>query len=118
MSRTILVVDDSMVSRIMLKTIIESNIPDAIIIEANSGEQALNQLDEDVRVDIALIDFNMPGMDGLELINQLKNRVNIPKRALLTANIQDEIRDKTTRAGVTFLNKPIVEDVVVGFLNN
>ena len=118
MSQTILVVDDSMVSRIMLKTIIESYNPKADIIEANSGEQALNKLDSDSKVDIALIDFNMPGMDGLELINQLEAVLAIPKRALLTANIQNEIKEKTTQAGVTFLNKPIIEDVVLGFLNN
>ncbi len=59
----------------------------------------------------------MPGMTGLELFNELEAMVVIPKRALLTANIQDEIKSKTIDQGVVFLNKPITEDVVANFIN-
>ncbi len=118
MSQTILVVDDSLVSRMMIKAIIEKHIENVVIIEANCGAQALEQINSDSEVDVAFVDFNMPGMTGLELINSLKNIITIPKVALLTANIQDEIRQQTHEAGVSFLNKPINEQLISTFLDN
>jgi len=118
MSKTILVVDDSMVSRMMIKEIIKVHQPTANVIEASSGDNALDQLTHDSHIDIALIDYNMPGMTGLELYHELEGMLSIPKRALLTANIQDDIRERTLEAGIEFLNKPISEDVIAPFLNN
>ncbi len=118
MSKTILVVDDSLVSRMMIKAIIESHVQGAAIIEAGSGMQALEKVGEDKAIDVAFVDFNMPGMTGLELITALATKVTIPKIALLTANIQDEIKAQALAAGVTFLNKPINEDVIASFLHN
>ena len=108
MGKTILVVDDSLVSRMMMKAIIESHVESLTIIEAGSGQQALEKIDPEIAIDIAFIDFNMPGMTGLELISELATRMTIPKVALLTANIQNEIREQALAAGVTFLNKPII----------
>lgn len=117
MSKTILVVDDSLVSRMMIKAIIEDILPDVNIIEAGNGEQALAIVNGDSCIDIAFIDYNMPGMTGLELITKLEQVIVIPKRALLTANIQNEIKDQAIKAGVTFLNKPVTEDVISTFLH-
>ena len=117
MSKTILVVDDSLVSRMMIKAIIESHIPDVIIIEAGSGQQTLDKVTTDMLIDIAFVDFNMPGMTGLELISALAARMTIPKVALLTANIQNEIKEQALAAGVTFLNKPINEEAITAYLN-
>jgi len=116
MSQTILVVDDSLVSRMMIKAIIETHVADVVIIEANSGDQALERVTSDSDVNVAFVDFNMPGMTGLELISALKNILTIPKIALLTANIQDEIRKKAHEAGVIFMNKPVNEQIISTFL--
>ncbi|PKG81975.1 response regulator [Colwellia sp. 75C3] len=118
MSKTILVVDDSIVSRMMIKAIIESHVQDVNIIEAGNGEQALERVERNKAIDIAFIDFNMPGMTGLELISALADKLTIPKVALLTANIQNEIREQALAAGVTFLNKPVNEEVIATFLHN
>lgn len=118
MNKTILVVDDSIVSRMMIKAIIESNVQGVNIIEAGNGEQALNRVGENKAIDIAFIDFNMPGMTGLELISALAHKLTIPKVALLTANIQNQIKEQASALGVTFMNKPINEDVIVTFLHN
>jgi len=69
-------------------------------------------------IDIALVDYNMPGMTGLELFCELEGMVTITKRALLTANIQDEIRNKTLNADIEFMNKPISDDVIAPFINS
>jgi CheY-like chemotaxis protein len=118
MSKTILVVDDSLVSRMMIKAIIVSHAEGADIIEASNGQEALEKFGSQKDIDVALIDFNMPGMTGLELIGELALRMTIPKVALLTANIQNEIREQALAAGVTFMNKPINEEAIATFLHN
>ena len=118
MSKIILVVDDSLVSRMMIKTIIETHEPGVDIIEAGNGDQALDRVNQGKVIDVAFIDYNMPGMTGLELISALAKKLTIPKVALLTANIQDEIKAQALAAGVTFMNKPINEEVIADFLRN
>ena len=118
MSKTILVVDDSLVSRMMIKAIIQSNVPEADIIEAGSGAEALEKISQQNAIDIALVDFNMPGMTGLELITAMTDKITVDKIALLTANIQDEIREQALTVGVTFLNKPINEEIITSFLHS
>lgn len=118
MSKTILVVDDSLVSRMMIKTIIESHVQEVDIIEAGNGEQALDKVNQDKAIDIAFVDYNMPGMTGLELISALAEKLTIPQVVLLTANIQDGIKNQALAAGVTFMNKPIDEEVIATFLHN
>ncbi|NQZ22943.1 MAG: response regulator [Colwellia sp.] len=118
MSKVVLIVDDSIVSRMMVKEIIKSQIPEVTIVEAAGGDQCLSQITAESEIDIALFDYNMPGMTGLELIAALEQVISIPKRALLTANIQDEIKQQAIQAGVTFLNKPINEDDISLFLNS
>ena len=117
MNKTFLVVDDSLVSRMMIKSIIEDIIPSCNIIEAANGKDALELVKTNENIDIALIDYNMPGMTGLELIAELANMITIPKRALLTANIQDDVRNRAEQAGVTFINKPINVDIIGPFIS-
>jgi two-component system chemotaxis response regulator CheY len=118
MSKVVLIVDDSIVSRMMLKEIVKSYIPGVDIIEAGGGEQCLSQLTAESKIDIAIFDYNMPGMTGIELIFALDKLISIPKRALLTANIQDEIKQQAELAGVVFLTKPITEELISHFLNS
>lgn len=63
---TVLVVDDSKVSRMMITAIIKDKHSDWTIIEAGSGNDALSA-SEGRKLDLCIIDYNMPGMDGLTL---------------------------------------------------
>ncbi len=110
----LLIVDDSKLSRMMLKAIVMDTYPDSEIIEASSGDEALSQVGDDHEIDMAIVDYNMPGMTGLDLFRRLNDQ--IPKRALLTANIQPHIREEAESIGVTFLNKPITEESVKPFI--
>ena len=118
MIQRFLVVDDSLVSRMMVKTIILNVVPDAEIIEANCGEDALQKVKNTTEIDFAFIDFNMPGMDGLQLFKALSDHLTIPKRALLTANIQINIKNRAEEQSVTFINKPLDETSIQTFILN
>lgn len=64
----ILVVDDSKIMRNILKNILKNeNIPAESILEAPNGEDALVILEEKT-IDLLLLDWNMPKLNGLELV--------------------------------------------------
>ncbi len=68
MSTSILIVDDSKVSRMMIRRCLEMGcFEEATFIEAENGKDALNKLDAQ-RVDLVLADVNMPEMDGKALL--------------------------------------------------
>jgi two-component system chemotaxis response regulator CheY len=72
MSYKVLVVDDSLTMRsVIKKTILASGIDVDEFFEASNGVEALAVL-RSHRPDMILTDFNMPQMDGMELLRELK----------------------------------------------
>jgi two-component system, chemotaxis family, chemotaxis protein CheY len=113
---TILVVDDSRVSRMLIRTIINHSNPDAKVIEACNAEEALAKT-QSTNIDIATLDLNMPGMDGLLLASNLLERFPHAKIGLLTANIQDAVKQKAEALKISFISKPITEEKILKFIN-
>jgi len=111
-NKTILVVDDSKVSRMMIKSQIAPAQPDWEILEAASGEEALEIVADNKSIDYFSIDLNMPGIDGLELIEKLQDDFPTKKMALLTANIQEDIFKRAMGLGAACFNKPITAKVM------
>ncbi len=68
MSDTILIVDDSVSMRQMTSMILKGE--GYQVIEAENGEQALEQLTDGVKA--VITDYNMPGMNGAELIRTIR----------------------------------------------
>ena len=69
----ILIADDHAVVRAGLKHLIETESDFTVCAEAKDGAEAL-ELFSKLHPDIAIVDIGMPGMNGLELIKNLKNR--------------------------------------------
>ena len=112
----ILVVDDSLLARMMLKKFVGNLHPDWLIIEAKNGNEALEQV-EGKHLDVALIDYNMPGMTGLDLARKLKEQCPEIAMALITANIQDYIANEAKSIGMEFISKPIEEGKISIFFS-
>ena len=77
---------------------------------ANSGEDALDKLDGGVEPNLIAIlsDINMPGMDGLDLLGEVKRRYPELPVMMVTAYGDDERRRRAKELGVAeFLSKPI-----------
>ncbi len=115
---SILIVDDSKTSRMMLRHWLQGLHPEAQIVEAESGEEGLLRVEGNAGAfSLVIVDYNMVGMNGLDFIQQVMDRID-PKRILLcTANVQDIIRERAANMGVTFLAKPITPVKIKQFLS-
>jgi CheY-like chemotaxis protein len=103
---TILVVDDYAVARRILTHTLGRH--GYTIITAADGLEALAKLDAET-IDLAIIDIAMPGMDGLTLLSQLREREALVKLPviMLSASGQDEDRKVARALGAhDFLSKP------------
>ena len=104
--KTILIADDEEDLRKLVAITLED--PAYRIVTAVDGEQALDQIRQ-IGPDLVILDWMMPGLNGLEVIKQLRQdptTVKIPI-VLLTANIcQKDQAEVQTLGLVAFLLKP------------
>ena len=116
MSYKVLVVDDSRLARMVMASAFRRLHPDWTLVEVTGAEEALGAI-ESGPVDIALIDFNMPGVDGLELVARI--RVHAPDMpiALVSANLQDEIIARARELKAAFIAKPLTDEALGAFLS-
>ena len=115
--RSILVVDDSKLACMMLQKAVSAYDPDALITIAMNGVEALEFYDRRP-ASIAIVDYNMPGMNGLELAVQLRRRDVHMHIAIISANIQQSLREEAQKIGVDFIAKPIVPDLIREYLHS
>jgi len=115
MAVTVLIVDDSKLARIVSGKALAELQPEWTKIEAANADQALEVLAAQ-SADVALIDFNMPDKDGLELATQLRVAYPDMPIAIITANIQDEIIARAREIGAAFVPKPVTMEGLEPFL--
>lgn len=112
----VLIVDDSKLARIVVGKAVAALQPDWTRLEASNADEACALLAEKP-VDVLILDFNMPGRNGLDLAEELRARFPDMPIALATANVQDEIVARARAAGAVFIPKPVSEDGLRGFLS-
>jgi len=113
--RTVLVVDDSKLARIMLQKAISHYNSNWKVTVANNGEDGLTVFEEN-NPDIVIVDYHMPGITGLELAGKLRQQNRSIPIALCTANIQEAIKKQAALLDVSFVAKPVSETNVGHFL--
>ncbi len=114
-SRTVLVVDDSLSTRMIVSAMLQQMCPDWSIIKAADADDALSKVDA-VEIDTMLLDINMPGKNGFELAEMLREQFPNAHIAMLTANIQEKVRVRAGDAGYQFIPKPVTEEKLRFFL--
>jgi CheY-like chemotaxis protein len=112
----VMVVDDSKLARMVVASAFRRLRPEWELVEAVNAEDALTRISKE-SVDIALIDFNMPDVDGLALLAKVRaSRPSMPI-ALLSANLQDEIIARARELNAAFVPKPLTDDALDAFLS-
>ena len=114
MNCKVLVVDDSKLARMVMASAFRRLRPDWELVEATGAAEALETVSSG-NVDIALIDFNMPGSDGLHLAADLRKLNPQMPIAIISANHQQEVINRTNALGATFLPKPVAEQALRAF---
>ena len=113
-----LVIDDSKAMRSMLKRIL--NRAGIEVFEAGDGQEALDCLQRFQSIDLALVDWNMPGMDGYTFIRAVRaNPAYLHLRLMMvTAESElDQIAGALAAGADEYIMKPFTRDAVLDKLN-
>jgi CheY-like chemotaxis protein len=110
----VLVVDDSKLARMVMASAFRRIRPEWELVEATSADDALAAISA---VDIALVDFNMPGTDGLELVARIRKSHPKMPLAVVSANLQDEIIARARELNAAFVAKPLTDEALGAFLS-
>ncbi|MBF0121134.1 MAG: response regulator [Desulfobacterales bacterium] len=116
----LLVVDDDVSTRMILKSILENlNFKNPNIAEAENGAGAIEKLKNE-KYDIIISDWNMPGITGLSLIKTIKSvpgLKNIPF-IMQTALSKKEHVIEAFHAGISgYILKPVTQQQVEKIIN-
>jgi len=117
MSRYILIVDDSRLSRMISRQFVTNLHNDWKIDEASTGEEAI-ALAATTAPYLILLDVNMPGIGGLEAASRIRKSHPQTHIVLLTANVQHSVQAAAEELGLGFLPKPLKEPQLHALLNS
>jgi len=113
-SLTILVVDDSTVMRAMIIRILRlTGLSIGQVCEASNGKEALSTLDA-TPVDLALVDINMPIMNGEELIDSIRRNQTTADLPIIVVSTESSVErvDRIRQKKVEFVHKPFTPEVL------
>ncbi len=119
MAINLLIVDDSSVMRGMIvKALRMSGIDLGAIYQADNGKEGLERLDAH-GIDLAIIDINMPVMNGEEMIDCMRNRPDtsqIPVIIISTEGSETRI-ERLKEKGARFIHKPFTPERIRDVIN-
>ena len=116
MAHHVLIVDDSKLARMVIVSSLRRVRPEWTAVETTNADEALAAVSGG-SVEIALVDFNMPGVDGLELVESIRKRQASMPIAVVSANMQDEIVGRARELNAAFIAKPLTDEALGAFLS-
>jgi DNA-binding NarL/FixJ family response regulator len=96
--KKIVIAEDHTILRQGLKALLKSNDTLEVVGEAEDGLEAVRCVDKKTP-DLLLLDLNMPRMDGISVINEIKKRHPETKIIVLTMHMQEEYILEAFRSG-------------------
>jgi two-component system, chemotaxis family, chemotaxis protein CheY len=110
-----LIVDDSSVMRkIVERSLRQAGLDPLVVYEANSGIEGLEVL-KSKQVDLILSDINMPSMDGLEFLRQIRAQnlaPGIPVVMITTESSEEHVKQAILAGAQGYIRKPFTADQV------
>jgi two-component system chemotaxis response regulator CheY len=113
MSKTVLIVDDSASMRQLVSFALRDAGYD--VIDAINGKDAMNKLNG-TKIDMVITDLNMPEMDGIEFIKQVRNKsgYKFTPIVMLTTESQESKKQEGKQAGASgWIVKPFTPEQLV-----
>ena len=109
-----LVIEDSRAMRSILEGILEDIGFDAVL--TADAEEALARLEKDHSFDFALVDWNLPGMSGLELVQAIQEHPTLSDIRLMMVTTETEIKrvQEALEAGAhEYIMKPFDKEMLL-----
>ncbi len=111
----VLIVDDSSVMRkIVERSLRQAGLDPLVVREAGTGLEALEVL-RSGHVDLILTDINMPSMDGLEFVRQLKAQnlaPGVPVVMITTESSEEHVKQAIFAGARGYIRKPFTPEQV------
>ena len=121
MSYNILIVDDSLPMRAVIKKSIKiSGFNAGQFLDASNGKEALDILGDNW-CDLVVTDYNMPGMNGMELLMEMKKDEtlgSIPVVMVTTEGSARRVEEFMEAGAAGYIKKPFTPDQIRQQLNN
>ncbi len=113
----VLVIDDNASSREILQSLLETMSFEVTV--AASAEEGIAELENEAKIRpyrLVLMDWKMPGMDGIKATELIKNLPSLPQKPkviIATAYGREEVMQRSEKVGVDgFLLKPVGQSVL------
>ncbi len=110
MALKILIAEDSLVDSLVLRNVLTRDGYEPVLVE--NGKAALQALEADPDIALAIVDMRMPEMDGLELVREMRSRPELESTPVLfvtAASDPASIRAALELKTVGYVLKPIRE---------
>lgn len=110
----VVLAEDHIIVREGLRSILEKHPGIEVIAEAGDGREAVSAA-ETLKPDVIIMDFSMPGLNGLEATRQIKQRVPNTKILILTRHANREYIKSLLSVGATgyLLKKSAANELVI-----
>ncbi len=109
----VLVVDDDMINRMLLKTLLKKNAKVTDIVEAENGSDALDKIKKDPSINLILLDIMMPIVDGIEFLKIFRADMNNAHIPVIVLSTDDTKKTEVFDNGANdFIRKPVKEEAL------
>ncbi|MBW2605032.1 MAG: response regulator [Deltaproteobacteria bacterium] len=115
MAYNVLIVDDSTPMRAVIKKVVKaSGFNLNRIFEASNGREALDLLEQEW-LDLVLTDYNMPDINGLELLEEMKKHdtlKSIPVILITTEGSMERVEEFMKKGAMDYIKKPFTPEEI------
>ena len=116
MSKKVLIVDDSKISRMFIRQHISAKHPEWVLSEATTGEEAIAMINSE-QPDYCTMDINMPGMLGTEAAKIILEQHPNLRLVIFSANVQEAYQEEARAMGTILVAKPVNPTSIAQALN-
>ena len=112
--RTLIVDDSSVMRKIVERSLRQAGLDPLVVFEAGSGTEGLEVL-RGKQVDLILSDINMPSMDGLEFLRQVRAQnlaPGVPIVMITTESSEEHVKQAIAAGAQGYIRKPFTAEQV------
>jgi two-component system chemotaxis response regulator CheY len=113
-TRTLIVDDSTVMRKIVERSLRQAGLDPLVVYEAGSGTEGLEVL-KTKKVDLILSDINMPLMDGLEFLRQLRAQdlaTGVPVVMITTESSEEHVKQAIQAGAQGYIRKPFTAEQV------